>query len=36
LEKLSAGQKWLIRMGPTNAAVVKRKLGEVRAELLRE
>lgn len=34
LEKLSAGQKLLIRMGPTNAAVVKAKLRDIQAELL--
>jgi hypothetical protein len=33
LEKLSAGQKLLIRMGPTNAAVIKAKLREIEAEL---
>jgi hypothetical protein len=33
LEKLSAGQKLLIRMGPTNAAVIKAKLREIDAEL---
>jgi hypothetical protein len=33
LEKLSSGQKALIRMGPANAAIVKAKLREVRAEL---
>lgn len=34
LEKLSSGQKLLIRMGNENAAVVKSKLREIRAELL--
>lgn len=33
LEQLSAGQKLLIRMGPQNAAVVKQKLREVRAQI---
>lgn len=33
LESLSAGQKMMIRMGPENAARVKAKLREVRAEL---
>jgi hypothetical protein len=33
LEKLSAGQKLLIRMGVDNAAVVKGKLREIQAEL---
>ncbi len=33
LEKLSAGQKLLLRMGPTNAAVIKAKLREIRSEL---
>jgi hypothetical protein len=33
LEKLSAGQKLLIRMGPANAAVVKAKLREIEAAL---
>jgi hypothetical protein len=33
LEALSAGQKMLIRMGPSNAAVVKAKLGEIRERL---
>jgi len=33
LEKLSAGQKLLIRMGPQNAAVIKAKLREIQAEL---
>lgn len=33
LESLSAGQKMLIRMGPQNAAVVKAKLREIRAEV---
>lgn len=36
LEALSAGQKLLIRMGPENAAVVKRKLRELRAEIVRD
>jgi hypothetical protein len=34
LEKLSSGQKLLIRMGPENAAIVKAKLREIQAELL--
>ena len=34
LEKLSAGQKLLIRMGVDNATVIKGKLREVQAELL--
>lgn len=34
LEKLSSGQKLLLRMGPENAAVVKGKLREIQAELL--
>jgi hypothetical protein len=34
LEKLSAGQKLMIRMGVDNATVVKRKLREIQAELL--
>ena len=33
LEKLSAGQKLLLRMGPENAAVIKGKLRDIRAEL---
>jgi hypothetical protein len=33
LEALSAGQKLLIRMGPQNATVVKRKLRELRSEI---
>jgi hypothetical protein len=33
LEKLSSGQKLLIRMGPANAAVVKAKLREIEAAL---
>jgi len=33
LESLSAGQKILLRMGPDNAAVVKGKLQEIRAEI---
>jgi hypothetical protein len=33
LESLSSGQKLLIRMGPDNAAVIKAKLREIRAEL---
>jgi hypothetical protein len=36
LEKRSAGQKILIRMGPENAARVKSKLREIRRELLRK
>lgn len=35
LEALSAGQKLLLRMGPENAAVIKKKLAEIRQELLR-
>ena len=34
LEALSAGQKWLIRMGAANAAIIKMKLRELRTELL--
>jgi hypothetical protein len=34
LEKLSAGQKLLIRMGPTNAAAIKAKLRDIQAEIL--
>jgi hypothetical protein len=34
LEKLSAGQKLLLRMGSANAAVVKGKLRELRAEIV--
>jgi Protein of unknown function (DUF3014) len=33
LESLSSGQRLLIRMGPDNAAVIKAKLREIRAEL---
>jgi hypothetical protein len=33
LEKLSAGQKLLLRMGSANAAVIKGKLREIKAEL---
>lgn len=33
LESLSSGQKLLIRMGPENAAAIKAKLREIRAEL---
>lgn len=33
LEALSAGQKALIRMGPQNAAVIKQKLKEIRAQI---
>lgn len=33
LEKLSAGQKILLRIGPANAAIVKAKLVEIRKEL---
>jgi hypothetical protein len=33
LEKLSAGQKLLLRMGPENAARIKAKLREIRAAL---
>jgi hypothetical protein len=35
LEGLSAGQKLLLRMGPENAAVIKKKLTELRKELMR-
>ena len=34
IEKLSAGQKLMVRMGPENAAVLKGKLREIQAELL--
>jgi len=34
LESLSSGQKILIRMGPANAAIVTRRLGEIRTELV--
>ncbi len=34
LEKLSAGQKLLIRMGPENAGIIKAKLREIQAELI--
>jgi hypothetical protein len=33
LEELSAGQKLMLRMGPTNAAVIKAKLRELRAQV---
>jgi hypothetical protein len=33
LEELSAGQKLLLRMGPANAAIVKAKLRELRAQV---
>jgi hypothetical protein len=33
LEELSAGQKALLRMGPTNAAIVKAKLRDLRTQL---
>jgi hypothetical protein len=33
LEDLSAGQKALLRLGPTNAAIVKAKLRELRAQV---
>jgi len=33
LERLSAGQKILLRIGPANAAIVKAKLAEIRTEL---
>lgn len=36
LEARSAGQKALIRMGPQNAAIVKHKLRELRAEIVRQ
>jgi hypothetical protein len=35
LERESAGRKLLMRLGPTNAAIVKAKLREIRAELAR-
>lgn len=34
LESRSAGQKMMMRMGPDNAAIVKNKLREIRAELI--
>jgi hypothetical protein len=33
LEELSAGQKLMLRMGPVNAAIVKAKLRELRAQV---
>jgi Protein of unknown function (DUF3014) len=33
LEDLSAGQKLMLRMGPTNAAIIKAKLRELRAQV---
>jgi hypothetical protein len=33
LERLSSGQKILLRMGPEHAEIVKTKLREIRAEL---
>jgi hypothetical protein len=33
LEELSAGQKLMLRMGPTNAAIIKAKLRELRAQV---
>jgi hypothetical protein len=33
LEELSAGQKLLLRMGPANAAIIKTKLRELRAQV---
>ncbi|MFI4869705.1 MAG: DUF3014 domain-containing protein [Steroidobacterales bacterium] len=33
LEELSAGQKLLLRMGPANAAIIKAKLRELRAQI---
>jgi hypothetical protein len=36
LERLSAGQKIMIRMGPQNAAIVKNKLRELRAEIAQD
>jgi len=33
LEELSAGQKLMLRMGPTNAATIKAKLRELRAQV---
>jgi hypothetical protein len=35
LEALSAGQKLLLRMGPDNAAAIRKKLAELRKELMR-
>jgi hypothetical protein len=35
LEALSAGQKLLLRMGPDNSAVIRKKLAELRKELMR-
>ena len=36
LEALSSGQKAMIRIGPTHAKTVKRKLRQIRAEILRQ
>ena len=36
LENRSAGQKLLIRMGPENARIIKAKLREFRAEIVRK
>jgi len=36
LESRSAGQKLLIRMGPANARVIKAKLREFRAEIVKK
>ena len=33
LEDLSAGQKLMLRMGPANAAIIKAKLHELRAQV---
>jgi hypothetical protein len=35
LESRSAGQKLLLRMGPANAEIIKGKLRELRAEIVR-
>jgi hypothetical protein len=35
LERQSAGRKLIMRLGPANAAIVKAKLREIRAELER-
>ena len=36
LESRSAGQKLLIRMGPANARIIKAKLREFRAEIVKK
>ena len=36
LEAMTGGQKILIRMGSVNASIVKEKLAEIRAELVRQ